>query len=245
MNIRMILAFITVSWLTLLDGSCHCSKPQPACIGPTGPTGPAGAKGHKGKMGHKGAKGLTGSTGPTGASTGGSVIKSLMFPATSFGSFFGIPTSKPLGGGPAFFAGYQIPLFSEITPIYLSVTFNIPHDFDPSVGVEIVLHYMTDQSGSGTGTYTVTIGSYYAANQGGSTPAFPSPVSFTQTTTFTPSSGKGVYNYYTQPYFVSSGLYEPDGLLMLSIYPPTDITYNGDVFLTSLEFRYQSLFNPD
>lgn len=121
------------------------------CQGPAGLTGPTGVAGAIGNRGPQGAKGTTGPQGAPGADGLSSRhFCSLIFNATSIHNYQAM-------GPESFVALPTLPTPTMIQawtmrppPVFSSdflVSFNVPHDFIPSEGTEVYVHFVTNDTG--------------------------------------------------------------------------------------------------
>lgn len=250
MNLRKLtLALFCASLLALhpsLDASCL--KP---CVGPTGPKGP---KGHRGDPGSKGSSGDLGPTGPSGG--GGPNINSLIFNGQSFLPFLndGHRLSFLItSGDPALpeFAALECnnsPIGSFNFNANYSITFKIPQSYVASSNTRVIIHFLVSQlgiTGFAPGTVELLVSDYYAT-PGGVTPNTPNTTlsAATGTNIVTgPPDNTFTYNHYSVSYTPTTN-YAANGTLMLKLVrsgDPQKDSFELPVFVTSLEFRYESI----
>lgn len=213
--------------------SNSCQEPTP-CSGPTGPRGPRGHKGKRGERGCKGDRGDPGSIGPAGPTGSGIVpqttLSSLIFNASSF-----MPTiinGQPIHSMPsalAKFAGLEID--APNTSNY-SITFNIPEDYVDSANTEISINFVASSETSIENVELII--SQFFTLPGGTTSA---PVTVNIPVSIaTGDEGIVVYTASYHPTGLSA-----NGLLMLTLARgTTNDTFSGSIFITSLQFRYQT-----
>ena len=223
-----------------VTGPAGCTGPQ----GFTGPTGPAGTVGNIGPQGMAGATGLPGLKGDTGLSS--RHFCSLIFNATSIHnyqamgpeSYVSLP-SQPMDTMVQAWAMRPPPVFSSD----FLVSFNVPHDFIPSNRTEISVHFVTNDTGISRDStvelqldYLFTGGRLIQSAEGLS--AFP-PVVVEKVI----GSAAPNLRHYMAVFPVTENVDIVAGahaILNVTRLDRTSRPYTGDIFLTSIEFRYLS-----
>lgn len=125
------------------------------------------------------------------------------------------------------------------SPKVYTVAFNVPHDYIDTAGDTLVIvHFTTKKEGGSitTGNVTIELDSLFATTALG-------PPLTTQTTTVTgvaSTSTTTTYNHYTAIFTLASGLAADDFLLLDISRNATGDTYTPSIYLTSVEFRYNS-----
>lgn len=235
-------------------------------MGPTGPTGatgigPMGPAGERGPQGAMGAEGPRGSTGPTGArgamgamgatgATGlegtigkGLDLSSLIFSATHMTSSDHI--SKPdtthfLFGNQAMgLQSWKLP--TAATAKSLTTVFNIPQDFKAnSDSAAVIVHFYTIYSEPQVlGNVALELKcDFTGPGQALAIPQTGSPIAVVQASASSLQQG---YNHYLARFDLPAESMFPQDFVLLNV-GRTQMadTFGADIFVSSLEFRYEA-----
>lgn len=232
------MTLLSALWLTLFTSANSFQ----GATGPTGPTGPKGEMGSRGPRGRPGSTGNTGPTGATGSSIPGMAFNSLVFGPPSF-----LPLDRTIDAlvpflinnspNAPFFAGLELLDENNHNSSY-SVTFQIPEDFVDGNTV-LTLHFITTTlSTSGTSPGTIQFGIAGLAGVTGIELYLPR-FFFTPTVDVQASPGTDTFNHYSVVLPLGVGLYNPNDLALIT-FVKFGGTYTDPVYVTSLEFRYQT-----
>lgn len=230
-----------------------CSPPCIRPIGPTGPTGPRGNRGRRGRNRAMGRQGLPGPTGSTGSGVVGPNVNSLVFvpnifqPTQDGGGapistlFVMPPTTGSTVSGPPYFDGLELVAAAQT----YSITLNIPVDFVPSPNTLVNINFLTDDNDGvpASGNVIINLNDFYTT-PGTATPTSPNnpQTSLPIPVSSAPSSPEIVYNCYSISFSYPVAAFAANGLLILQISRGFSVgdTYPGPIYITSIEFQYQT-----
>lgn len=203
--------------------------------GATGPTGPTGNTGPTGPTGASGPAGSTGATGPAGPSLGGT---SLVFPATAMtqGNSFTPNTGLAFNG--SYFPAWLMGLNTS-----LRTTFHVPEDFPTTNRVaQVIVHFLTSvPTVLGGGNVSLGLNAGFSSGQlvEPGYQQYPAVVAV-QSDLADPSDPKK-YDQYKAVFNLSAvQSINPGDFAFLDLIrgtSPQD-SFFGNIFVTSIEFRY-------